>query len=44
MENGVKTLLNEAEKEDVLLAIGSLYMAGDVRTAMKKERKQWIFA
>ena len=36
VENGVKTLLNEAGKEDVLLAIGSLYMAGDVRTAMKK--------
>ena len=36
VENGVKTMINGAGKEDVLLAIGSLYMAGDVRALMGK--------
>ena len=36
VENGVKTLLNGAKEDDVLLAIGSLYMSGTVRAAMKK--------
>ena len=36
VENGVKTLLKEAEPDDVLLAIGSLYMSGTVRAAMGK--------
>ncbi len=36
VKNGVKKMLSEAQSEDVLLAIGSLYMAGDVRTAMGK--------
>ena len=36
VENGVKTLLNGAKPKDVLLAIGSLYMSGDVRRAMGK--------
>ena len=36
MKNGVKKMLSEAQSEDVLLAIGSLYMAGDVRNAMGK--------
>lgn len=39
VENGVKTLLKGAQPEDVLLAIGSLYMAGDVRRAMGKGDK-----
>ena len=37
VENGVQKLLNEAKPEDVLLAIGSLYMSGAVRAAMGKE-------
>ena len=36
VENGVKALLSEAKPEDILLAIGSLYMAGDIRSAMGK--------
>ena len=36
VENGVKMLLKEAEPDDVLLAIGSLYMSGTVRAAMGK--------
>ena len=36
VENGVKTLLKEAKPDDVLLAIGSLYMSGAVRAAMGK--------
>ena len=36
VENGVKTLLTEAKPDDVLLAIGSLYMSGAVRAAMGK--------
>ena len=36
VENGVKTMLHQAAPDDVLLAIGSLYMAGDVRKAMGK--------
>jgi len=36
VENGVKILLRTAKPEDVLLAIGSLYMAGAVRSAMGK--------
>lgn len=35
-ESGVKRMLDQAQPEDVLLAIGSLYMAGDVRKAMGK--------
>ena len=36
VRNGVETLLKQAQPDDVLLAIGSLYMAGDVRAAMGK--------
>ena len=36
VENGVKMLLKEAKEDDVLLAIGSLYMSGTVRAVMKK--------
>ena len=36
VRQGVKTMLEQAAEEDVLLAIGSLYMAGDVRTVMGK--------
>ena len=36
VENGVERMLREARPEDVLLAIGSLYMAGDVRVSMGK--------
>ena len=36
VENGVKRMLNKAKPEDVLLAIGSLYMSGAVRAAMGK--------
>ena len=36
VQNGVKTILSEANPDDVLLAIGSLYMAGAVRAAMGK--------
>ena len=36
VQDGVERMLREAEPEDVLLAIGSLYMAGDVRNAMGK--------
>ena len=36
VENGVKMMIKEAKPNDVLLAIGSLYMAGTVRTAMGK--------
>ena len=37
VENGVKKMLEEAKPDDVLLAIGSLYMSGTVRSAMGKE-------
>ena len=33
---GIHRMLSEAGPEDVLLAIGSLYMAGDIRAAMGK--------
>ena len=36
VENGVKRMLKEAMPGDVLLAIGSLYMAGYIRTIMGK--------
>ena len=36
VENGVKAMLAQTAPDDVLLAIGSLYMAGDVRIAMGK--------
>ena len=36
-QEGVKRMLQEAAPDDVLLAIGSLYMAGDVRKAMGRE-------
>ena len=36
VENGVEIMFKEAKPNDVLLAIGSLYMAGTVRTAMGK--------
>ena len=36
VENGVQRMLSEAKPEDVLLAIGSLYMSGTVRAAMGK--------
>ncbi|MBQ7278465.1 MAG: bifunctional folylpolyglutamate synthase/dihydrofolate synthase [Clostridia bacterium] len=36
VENGLKLLLQEAKPSDVLVAIGSLYMAGDIRAAMRK--------
>ncbi len=36
VKEGVETMLKKAKPEDVLLAIGSLYMAGDVRIAMGK--------
>ena len=38
VENGVETLLRDAKQDDVLLAIGSLYMSGAVRAAMGKDR------
>ena len=34
VQSGIRKMLNEAAPDDVLLAIGSLYMAGDVRTTM----------
>ena len=37
--DGVHKMLREAGPDDVLLAIGSLYMAGDVRAAMGKGEK-----
>jgi dihydrofolate synthase/folylpolyglutamate synthase len=37
VQNGVARMLQDAKPDDVLLAIGSLYMAGDVRVAMGKE-------
>ena len=36
VEEGVKILMQEAKPEDVLLAIGSLYMSGAIRAAMGK--------
>ncbi|MBQ7755611.1 MAG: hypothetical protein IJR78_07730, partial [Clostridia bacterium] len=36
VKDGIDRMLHDAGPEDVLLAIGSLYMAGDVRTAMGK--------
>ena len=36
VEHGVKDMLDKARPQDVLLAIGSLYMAGDVRKIMGK--------
>lgn len=39
VEKGVDKLLNEAKKEDVLCAIGSLYMAGDVRRLVLEREK-----
>jgi dihydrofolate synthase/folylpolyglutamate synthase len=36
VQSGIRKMLNEAAPDDVLLAIGSLYMAGDVRTTMGK--------
>ena len=36
VENGVQRMLSEAKSDDVLLAIGSLYMSGTVRAAMGK--------
>ena len=36
VKEGVKKMLNEASQDDVILVIGSLYMAGDVRAAMGK--------
>ena len=36
VEDGVKRMLDEATADDVLLAIGSLYMSGTVRAAMRK--------
>ena len=36
VENSVKTLVGEAKEDDVLLAIGSLYMSGTVRAVMGK--------
>ena len=42
VKNGIKKMLLEARPEDVLLAIGSLYMAGDVRTAMGKNQGKAI--
>lgn len=36
VENGVKLLLNGTKDNDILLAIGSLYMSGAIRTAMGK--------
>ena len=36
VEGGVRTLLKDARPEDVLLAIGSLYMSGAIRAAMGK--------
>ena len=36
-QEGVNRMLQEAAPDDVLLAIGSLYMAGDVRKAMGRE-------
>lgn len=36
VENGVKTLLKEGKPDEVLLAIGSLYMSGAIRSAMGK--------
>ncbi len=36
VENGVKRIRDEADPQDVLLAIGSLYMSGNVRAAMGK--------
>ena len=36
VQNGVKMMLELAKNHDVLLAIGSLYMAGDVREIMGK--------
>ena len=37
VQSGVQKMLAEAEPEDVLLAIGSLYMSGDVRAAMGRK-------
>ena len=37
VQSGVEKMLAEAEPEDVLLAIGSLYMSGDVRAAMGRK-------
>ena len=34
VKHGVDLMLSEAKPDDVLLAIGSLYMAGDIRAAM----------
>ena len=36
VQNGIRKMLDEAAPDDVLLAIGSLYMAGDVRRTMGK--------
>ncbi len=36
VQNGIRKMLDDAAPDDVLLAIGSLYMAGDVRTTMGK--------
>ena len=36
VQNGVQSILKHAKEKDVLLAIGSLYMAGDIREAMGK--------
>lgn len=38
-KDGVNTMLEQANDDDVLLAIGSLYMAGDVRKAMRKREE-----
>ena len=37
VQSGVQKMLAGAQPEDVLLAIGSLYMSGDVRAAMGRK-------
>lgn len=36
LEKGIETFVQEAGEEDILCAIGSLYLAGDVRAQIKK--------